>query len=393
MEMAFGNGSMNWRFLFLKRGVIVLLFLAGLISLVAGVWVTNEAGSGEPVSDELVPTVSATSTPLAGQIEGNNGRSYTITIQEGNQQQILHTTAPTVGAALNEAGITLYAADNIDPPPDTPLSAGLHIQITRSFPVTLVADGRILQIRTHKTNPLDIIAEAGIGLIGADYTRPGPETTIRPGDTIEVIRVTEEFLTEDEPIPYQTLWQATDELEIDQRAVLSYGVPGIRRRRIRVRYENGVEVSRTVDGEWVAREPVNEVIGYGTKIVIRTMQTPEGPVEYWRVVRMRVTSYTAASSGKEPGEPGYGITASGVPAGTGVVAVDRSIVPFRSYVYVPGYGIGFVGDTGGGVRGRWIDLGYDEDEFVSWSGYVDVYYLTPVPPPEDINYLLPTVLP
>ena len=58
-----------------------------------------------------------------------------------------------------------------------------------------------------------------------------------------------------------------------------------------------------------------------------------------------------------------------------------------------GYGKGFAGDTGGGVRGRWIDLGYDEDEYEGWSGYVDVYYLTPVPPAEDINYLLPTALP
>jgi 3D (Asp-Asp-Asp) domain-containing protein len=135
------------------------------------------------------------------------------------------------------------------------------------------------------------------------------------------------------------------------------------------------------------------VIGYGTKIVVRTLQTPQGPVEYWRVVRMRVTSYTAASSGKASGDPGYGITASGRPAGTGIVAIDRSVVPFRSYVYVPGYGIGFAGDTGGGVRGRWIDLGYDEDEYVPWSGYVDVYYLTPVPSPDDINYLIPQGLP
>ncbi|HSM56646.1 MAG TPA: 3D domain-containing protein, partial [Candidatus Sulfomarinibacteraceae bacterium] len=101
----------------------------------------------------------------------------------------------------------------------------------------------------------------------------------------------------------------------------------------------------------------------------------------------------AASSGKPPDHPAYGITASGVRAGTGIVAVDPRVVPFRSWVYVPGYGTGYAGDTGGGVLGRWIDLGYDEAEYQSWSGYVDVYYLTPVPDPEDINYLIPTALP
>jgi 3D (Asp-Asp-Asp) domain-containing protein len=73
------------------------------------------------------------------------------------------------------------------------------------------------------------------------------------------------------------------------------------------------------------------------------------------------------------------------------VAVDPNVIPFRSEVYVPGYGIGFAGDTGGGVKGRWIDLGYDEDELQTWNGYTDVYYLTPIP--AEINYLLPEVLP
>ena len=100
-----------------------------------------------------------------------------------------------------------------------------------------------------------------------------------------------------------------------------------------------------------------------------------------------------ATSGKDPSHPAYGITASGVPAGYGVVSVDPNVVPFRSYVYVPGYGKGFAGDTGGGVKGRFIDLGYDDGHIEAWNGYVDVYYLTPIPAPDQINYLLPSTLP
>lgn len=321
------------------------------------------------------------------------GKFLTITIQDGTQQQTLRTAKQTVGQALQEAGITIYAADSVSPALSSWLEPNMVIRVQRSFPVTIVVDGRVIETRTAQTNPLAVLSEAGIGLIGYDYTRPNADHLLQAGDTIEVIRVTEDFRIQDEPIPYQTLWQGTDDLEIDQRAVISYGVPGIQRQRVRVRYENGTAVSETIDGEWTAREPVNEVIGYGTNIVIRTIATPAGTREYWRVVRMRVTSYTAASSGKAPGDPGYGITASGRPAGTGIVAIDRSVVPFRSSVYVPGYGIGYAGDTGGGVRGRWIDLGYDEDEYVSWSGYVDVYYLTPVPSPDNINYLIPQNLP
>ena len=341
---------------------------------------------GQPVSFAMLDQI-----PLPKTVE--IGRFVTITIVEGGQQQTVRTATQTVGAALAEAGIEVYGTDGVEPALGSWLQPNMTIRVQRSFPLTIMADGRIIQIRSHHSNVLDVLAEAGIGLVGYDYTVPGPEATLKANDTIQVIRVTEDFRLVDEQIPYQTLWQASDQLDLDTTALISAGVPGIKRQRVRVRYENGAEVSQTVDGEWVAQQPVNQVIGYGTNITVQTIDTPEGPLEYWRVVRMRVTAYTAASSGKSPGQPGYGITASGVPAGTGVVAIDRSVVPFRSYVYVPGYGKAFAGDTGGGVRGRWIDLGYDEDEYVSWSGYVDVYYLTPVPAPEDINYLLPSGLP
>jgi uncharacterized protein YabE (DUF348 family)/3D (Asp-Asp-Asp) domain-containing protein len=344
------------------------------------------AADGQPVSFAMLDQ-----TPLPQTLE--IGRFVTITILNGNEQQTVRTATQTVGAALAEAGIEVYSSDGVEPPLGTWLQPNMTIQVRRSFPLTIAVDGRIIQIRSHYSSVLDVLAEAGIGLVGYDYTIPGPDATLKANDTIQVIRVTEDFRLVDEPIPYQTLWQASDQLDLDTTALISVGQPGITRQRVRVRYENGVEVSQTVDGEWVAQQPVNQVIGYGTKINIRTVSTPQGPLEYWRVVRMRVTSYTAASSGKALDHPQYGITASGVPAGTGIVAIDRSVVPFRSDVYVPGYGVGFAGDTGGGVRGRWIDLGYDEDEYVSWSGYVDVYYLTPVPTPDNINYLLPTALP
>jgi 3D (Asp-Asp-Asp) domain-containing protein len=56
-------------------------------------------------------------------------------------------------------------------------------------------------------------------------------------------------------------------------------------------------------------------------------------------------------------------------------------------MYVPGYGYAEAADTGGGVKGRWIDLGYEDDNWVSWSGNVTVYFLTPVP--SSIVYVFP----
>jgi 3D (Asp-Asp-Asp) domain-containing protein len=51
-----------------------------------------------------------------------------------------------------------------------------------------------------------------------------------------------------------------------------------------------------------------------------------------------------------------GRTATGMPVGWGVVAVDPSVIPLGSRLYIPGYGKGVAADVGAGIRGRIIDL-------------------------------------
>jgi peptidoglycan DL-endopeptidase CwlO len=51
-----------------------------------------------------------------------------------------------------------------------------------------------------------------------------------------------------------------------------------------------------------------------------------------------------------------GNTATGVPTGPGVVAVDPAVIPLGTHMYVPGYGRGIAADTGSAVSGQMIDL-------------------------------------
>ena len=41
----------------------------------------------------------------------------------------------------------------------------------------------------------------------------------------------------------------------------------------------------------------------------------------------------------------------------------------------------------GGCRGLWIDLGYSDDDWVTWAGYTTVYFIAPVPP--DVPVIFP----
>jgi 3D (Asp-Asp-Asp) domain-containing protein/peptidoglycan hydrolase CwlO-like protein len=70
---------------------------------------------------------------------------------------------------------------------------------------------------------------------------------------------------------------------------------------------------------------------------------------------MTATAYFSGGGGIN----GNGITALGLRARKGIVAVDPRVVPLGTRLYIPGYGEAFAGDTGGRVKGNKIDLAYD----------------------------------
>lgn len=81
-------------------------------------------------------------------------------------------------------------------------------------------------------------------------------------------------------------------------------------------------------------------------------------------VVVTATGYTAGveSTGKRPGDRGYGITYSGVKVRRGIVstiAADPKVFPIGTLLYIPGYGYGVVADTGKAIKGNRIDLYFE----------------------------------
>jgi 3D (Asp-Asp-Asp) domain-containing protein len=62
-----------------------------------------------------------------------------------------------------------------------------------------------------------------------------------------------------------------------------------------------------------------------------------------------------------------GRTATGMPVGHGVVAVDPSVIPLGTRMYVPGYGNGVASDVGGGIKGATIDLWMTSAQCMAWG--------------------------
>ena len=306
-------------------------------------------------------------------------RAITFNLVDGEQVYTLTSHAPALGNALWDAGIHYIEADRLDPPASARLQAGLAASLQRAFPITIHTQGGDIASLTTATTVGAALAEAGLALQGLDYSLPEPTQPILPQGEIRLVRVREEVLIEQSPLPFETQYQPVSDLEIDSQTILQTGEYGLTARRVRIRYEDGVEVSRQVESEWVARQPQDRIIGYGTLVVLRTAVVDGITIEYWRSLNMWATSYYPAETSNT--------TASGLPLQKGVAAVDIRYIPFYTRMYVPGYGEALAADTGSGVIGRWIDLGYSDEDYVSWHSYVTVYFLWP--PPDNIVWIIP----
>ncbi len=301
----------------------------------------------------------------------------------------IRSAAVTVGDVLWDAGISLYEGDHVEPYPGATVSAGDRIEIARSQPLVVETDNEVVHTRAAGKTVGEALAQAGVVLTGMDYAVPEVEAPIPSDGRIRVVRVQEKILSEMEPIPFSTVYQPADYLELDTLEVISRGSYGVVEKRIRLRIEDGAEVERSVDEAVPVVEPKPRVVGYGTKIVIRTLNTGSGTIEYWRAIPVYATSYSPCRIGTSYCGT---FTASGRTVVRGVIGVIRSWYnQMKGWpVFVPVYGPGSIEDIGAGFADKdWIDLGFPDDEYEAWHDWTTLYFLTPVPPLDSIPWILP----
>jgi len=76
---------------------------------------------------------------------------------------------------------------------------------------------------------------------------------------------------------------------------------------------------------------------------------------------LTATAYYAFGSGGNDIN-GNGITATGLRARKGIVAVDPRIIPLGTKLFIPGYGEALAADTGGWIKNDRIDLCFESLE-------------------------------
>lgn len=139
-------------------------------------------------------------------------------------------------------------------------------------------------------------------------------------------------------------------LYVGQQHVLTYGVEGVLQRQTTVEYVDGHKVGSKVT-ERVTRKPVAQVVLVGTRVRPQThgrlglSGRSESGFDIVKSLTVVATAYV-----------GGGRTATGVVAQPGVIAVDPSVIPLGTKVYIPGVGVLLAEDTGGAIRGNRIDI-------------------------------------
>lgn len=291
----------------------------------------------------------------------------TYVITDGDRV-VVHTSSATDPAAvLTEAGLALGEDDTYTTQPGIGMS---EITIQRSQLVTVNNRGEIFEVSSTEDTVGQLLKQLNIAVEDMTVSVPLDAETYDGMQIVvsQTIHSTETYTTS---IPSKIIYCADASLPAGIEEVITQGADGQLLCTADVVYVNGQEVSRTVLEKTVVQQPVDTVVAVGTAIEARgvqeqlpviedgTITLPTGEVlTYNRTYRVLATAYTHTDEGCDF------ITATGTTVRIGTVAVDPSIIPYGTRMFIVSddgayiYGVATAEDCGGGIKGDRIDLYY-----------------------------------
>ena len=348
--------------------------------------VLDEAGITIGDFDKVEPDLDAS---VYNEMDIRISRAVKLSVIDNGVEIEYYSSASDIQGVLNQTGYTLGEHDVTVPDLSAEVTAGMKIEIRRANHLTVIDDDSESDVYSCARTVGELLNELTLDLTENDKVSLESDVVLKDGMKIKIARRSLSYIDETEEIPYKQVTKETNSLAKGKTRVAQEGKNGVRRITYEITTENGEEVSRKQIDSVVEKEPVNKVVEVGTYVAPSTPKassssssggskasapaqssgggTSSSGLNYSRVLTCTATAYDLSyeSCGKRPGDPNYGITASGMKAQYGVIAVDPSVIPLGTKLYVEGtdgswtYGYCVAGDTGGGIRGNRVDLFYN----------------------------------
>jgi 3D (Asp-Asp-Asp) domain-containing protein len=321
------------------------LAATGVLSL--GLLIPFGAGT---VPDRVAKTVAAFAAPAPAKH---------VTLVHDGLAETIETRAETADELLVEHSLVRSPEDALNVDPQSILTDGETVVYRAAVPVTVVVDGQPHTLRSAAANVSELLKQQGVAFDRHDAVSPAPSSALENDAVVTVQHVDSWTETVRKKLAAKVVKRWAFTLAAGKTKVVDPGAAGVAEVDYAVtRTPDRRSFRRTALVRRILRAPrariVAEGIGEYTALSQIASRGIEGTLKLASsALSMVATAYTAGCSGCS------GITASGRPAGHGVVAVDPSVIPLGTRMYIPGYGHAVAGDTGGAIRGRRIDLGFN----------------------------------
>lgn len=318
-----------------------------------------------------------------------------VTLSDDGLAVEVRTHSGTVADLLMEYNIVLGEGDVVYPELADPVAGGCEVLVRRAVPVSVSADGQTRRISLLNGTVGKALYLAGVTVDADDIVTPALTEPVTSGMEITVSRVQISTEVEQRRLKYRVTYQDDDDLYIGTEEMVKQGSEGVKEVTLRVVAVDGVETERTVVSEEVVEPAQNRVVAQGTKptptpkptatpkktasttkkatntpkptksaapkktpdpdkkqasdVTDNTITVDGKTYTYEKTLSVMITAYT--HTGRK--------TSTGVWPSVGTVAVDKSVIPYGTKLYIPGYGFGVAQDTG--VSGNHIDVFFDTE--------------------------------
>lgn len=307
------------------------------------------------------------------EIEYKEAEKVIVTIDGVDKE--FFTTREIIADFLQDEGLVFSEHDDLSFHVEDEIVSGLSLDVTTAFEVTINDAGEKQTVWTTGGSIADLLDQHNITLEKKlDKIKPALDEELENETLITITRVEKAKDIIEEKIDFETEKREDNTLAKGKEKVISEGKQGTIVKTFEITKENGKEVNRELKDEEVKVATENRVVAVGTK-------EPEQPKQELvtlaekkqsnssnketnasestsnsddEVLYMNATAFSADCKGCS------GVTATGINLNDNpdlkVIAVDPSVIPLGTKVWVEGYGNAVAGDTGGAITGNRIDV-------------------------------------